>query len=57
MTQPAPANHPATANIEEERRKGPVERRNYAEDRRNAERTADDLAPRRNPDTPERRKP
>ncbi len=51
MTQPAPA------NVEEERRKGPVERRNYAEDRRNAERTADDLAPRRNPETPERRKP
>ena len=51
MTQPAPV------NVEEERRKGLVDRRNCAEDRRNAERTADDLAPRRNPETPERRKP
>ncbi|MEE8245608.1 MAG: hypothetical protein V3R27_11460 [Pseudomonadales bacterium] len=48
---------PATVKLDEERRKGPKDRRNCAEDRRNAERNADDFAPRRNPETPTRRNP
>ena len=39
----------------EERRTGPKTRRVAAEDRRNAERVADDFTPRRNPDIPGRR--
>jgi hypothetical protein len=38
-----------------ERRKGPIDRRAPPQDRRNPERTADDIAPRRNPDLPDRR--
>lgn len=39
-----------------ERRKGNADRRKQKQDRRNPERVADDLVPRRNPDTPDRRK-
>jgi len=40
---------------DEERRKGHKDRRATAQDRRNAERTADDFTPRRHPDVPDRR--
>ncbi len=39
------------------KRKGPKERRTAQVERRNPERSADDLTPRRNPDQPDRRKP
>ena len=42
---------------EEERRKGPKDRREAAEDRRNEDRVAEDPLPRRNPDLPDRRSP
>lgn len=40
----------------EERRKGPADRRQRKPDRRNPERVAEDLVPRRNPDQPDRRR-
>jgi hypothetical protein len=39
-----------------ERRKGPADRRDTSPDRRNPERVADEFAPRRNSDPPDRRK-
>jgi len=39
-----------------ERRKGPADRRQRKPDRRNPERVAEDLVPRRNPDQPDRRR-
>jgi hypothetical protein len=39
-----------------ERRKGTPERRTHREDRRNAERVAEDPAPRRDPERRDRRK-
>jgi len=39
-----------------ERRKGPADRRKRNPDRRNPERVADDVVPRRNPDQPDRRR-
>ena len=41
---------------EEERRKGHKDRRVTSQDRRNAERTAEDFTPRRHPEVPDRRK-
>lgn len=38
-----------------DRRKGPKDRRASKPDRRNAERLLDDIAPRRNPEVPDRR--
>jgi hypothetical protein len=43
-------------HVLEDRRKGPQSRRMACEDRRNAERLAGDIAPRRNPDMPGRRR-
>ena len=40
-----------------EKRRGTKERRAAKVERRNPERSAGDLAPRRNPDQPDRRKP
>jgi hypothetical protein len=39
-----------------ERRKGPADRRDASPDRRDPERLADELAPRRNSELPDRRK-
>jgi hypothetical protein len=39
-----------------ERRQGPADRRIALEDRRNSERVAQDIAPRRDPDVKDRRK-
>ena len=41
---------------DEERRKAGKDRRARTQDRRNAERTADDFTPRRHPEIPDRRK-
>jgi hypothetical protein len=38
-----------------ERRKGPPDRRTNRQDRRYAERVAEDIAPRRHPERPDRR--
>ncbi|NKB98548.1 MAG: hypothetical protein GKR90_08665 [Pseudomonadales bacterium] len=40
---------------EKERRNGVADRRSVSPERRNEDRLADDLEPRRNPDTPDRR--
>jgi hypothetical protein len=45
------AEHPG-----ENRRKGRKDRRLVKQDRRNAERVAEDVGPRRNPEVPDRRK-
>jgi|TARA_B100000315_G_C14572577_1_gene586347 hypothetical protein len=47
--------HILPKDTQEERRKGPESRRVATEDRRHSERVADDINPRRNPDTPGRR--
>ena len=39
-----------------ERRNGPKDRRSSAQDRRDEDRVANELMPRRNPDVPDRRK-
>jgi hypothetical protein len=44
-------------SIDKDRRKGNPDRRRYKEDRRNAERVADDPVPRRDPDRNDRRNP
>jgi len=44
-------------SIGTERRKSSASRRNSREDRRNAERVAEDQAPRRDPEQRDRRKP
>jgi hypothetical protein len=44
-------------SFDKERRKGNSDRRRYKEDRRNAERVADDPVPRRDPDRNDRRNP
>lgn len=40
----------------EERRKGPADRRKHNPERRNPERVAEDVVPRRNPEQPDRRR-
>ena len=42
-------------SIDKDRRKGSPDRRRYKEDRRNAERVADDPVPRRDPERNDRR--
>ena len=44
-----------TDQLEEERRKGPKDRRTTKSERRNPERIADEIAPRRHPDVKDRR--
>ena len=46
---------PMANSADQERRRGLADRRVAAEDRRNAERVAEDPAPRRDPETPDRR--
>lgn len=53
-TVPAPR-MPMAEIQEDNRRKGPRDRRGTSEDRRNSERVADDLIPRRDPERQDRR--
>lgn len=56
--QPADDQSPSMpADTGKQRRSGPANRRTRKADRRNAERLTEDIAPRRNPEVPDRRKP
>lgn len=56
-TDTQPESAPVAEPVEQERRNGPADRRATPQERRNPERAADDMAPRRNPDVGDRRKP
>lgn len=55
MSDPKAPAPEAPAPMAPERRRGPADRRTQRQDRRDVERVADDLVPRRNPDLPDRR--
>ena len=54
-TTPEAAENPQGSQQGEERRDGPSDRRKQAKDRRDPERVADEIAPRRHPDIKGRR--